>query len=251
MKRLTELLAFLVLLGTACAPSELSANTPTPKAQIQAEIPSPTPAALTNAQVLDGPNINYNGIRFTLNPDFGSHLYTFDDITTVEGLTAHSTRFALSPEEYCQTWCLMVYPIADFTQAFGTFIFPPAGYKGGAATIFKAKEISLSFQNGIGDRGLESFGQNHYKVSNESLKYVFRGYSTDKQYAIFVQVPVHASNLPNTTPTITTNDNPVQEILEYNQQASQSMNALTPADFTPNLDLLDTLVASIYVGIPQ
>jgi len=49
---------------------------------------------------------------------------------------------------------------------------------------------------------------------------------------------------------MTTNGNPVQDILEYNQQAAQSMNALTPADFTPNLDLLDALIASSYTGMP-
>jgi hypothetical protein len=258
MRRLTALLSLLVLLDTACTPSGFAEYNPTLKtgkqtqsqAEVQTEIPSPIPVAPTNTQILDGPNINYNGIRFTLNPAFGSHLYVFDDITTVDGLTAHNTRFALTSEAYCQTWCLMVYPVADFTQAFGTFVFPPTGYRGGAAVIFEAQEMTLSFKNGSGNRGLEAFGQDHYKVNNESLKYVFRGYSADKQYGIFVQVPIHASNLPDVNPT-TTNGNPAQDILEYNQQVSQSMNALAPADFTPNLDLLDDLVTSIYVGKPQ
>lgn len=257
MRCLTTLLSFLVLLSIACTLSGFG-NTPAPTMEIQTqpqaeartEVPSPAPATPTNAQILEGPNINYNGIRFTLDPAIGSRLYVFDDVTTIDGLTAHNTRFALTSEEYCQTWCLIVYPITDFTQAFGTFVFPPAGYRGGAAVIFKAKEIPLSFQNGNGDRGLETFGQDHYKVSNESLKYVFRGYSADMQYGIFVQAPIHVSNLLDVPPTVTTNGNPAQDILEYNQQAAQSMNALTPADFTPNLDLLDALVASIYMGMP-
>jgi hypothetical protein len=107
--------------------------------------------------------------------------------------------------------------------------------------------MALSFQNGSGDRGLETFGQDHYGVSNESLKYVFRGYSADKQYGIFVQVPIRSSSLPDAAPTLTTN---ADNILEYNQQEAEAMNALNPADFTPNLDLLDALVASVHVEMP-
>jgi hypothetical protein len=258
MRRLTTLVSFLVLLSLACTLSGLAGNTPSPtmeiqtqpQAEVQTEVPDSAAATPMNPQILEGPNINYNGIRFTLDPAIGSRLYVFDDVTTIDGATAHHTRFALTSEEYCQTWCLIVYPVTDFTQAFGTFVFPPSGYRGGAAVIFKAKEIPISFQNGSGDRGLETFGQDHYKVSNESLKYVFRGYSEDKQYGIFVQSPIHASNLLDVTPTMTTNGNPAQDSLEYNQQAAQSMNALSPADFTPNLDLLDALVESIYIGMP-
>jgi hypothetical protein len=258
VRRFTILLSFFILLSSACTLGGLAGNTPAPTMEIQTqpqaeartEIPSPTPATPTNSQILAGPNIDFNGIRFTLDPAIGSRLYVFDDVTTIDGLTAHNTRFALTSEEYCQTWCLMVYPITDFTRAFGTFVFPPAGYRGGAAIIFKAKEISFSFQNGNGDRGIETFGQDHYKVSNESLKYVFRGYNADKQYGVFLQAPIHASNLLDVPPTTTTNGNPAQDMLEYNQQAAHSMNALRPADFIPNLDLLDALVASIYIRLP-
>ena len=166
---------------------------------------------------------------------------------SVDGSTAHYTRFSLIPGENCQTWCWNVYPVAEFEQAFGSFVFPPAGYRGGAAVIFKAQELALSFQNGSGDRGLEAFGQNHYGVSNESLEYVFRGYSADKQYGIYVQAPIRAANLPDAAPTMTTN---VDAIWEYNRTAAQSMDGLTPADFTPNLNLLDALVASIHVETP-
>jgi len=232
-------------------------ETPAPTLEIQTqpqteappETPSPAPATDVpgNAQVLEGPDINYNGIRFTLDPAIGSHLYVFDDVISIDGVTAHNTRFALTPEEYCLTWCLMVYPVAEFEQAFGFFVFPPAGYRGGSAVVFKAQEMAISFQNGSGDRGLETFGQSHYGVSNESLKYIFRGYGADKPYGIYVEVPIHAADLPDSAPTMTTN---VEDILEYNRQLAGSMNALTPADFTPNLNLLDALVASIHVETP-
>ncbi len=249
MRRLIVLLLLLVLPVTACT-FEFQTF---PQTEEQTQTPRPSLAPVTevgvpgNAQTLDGPNINYKGIRFTLDPALGSRLYVFNEVTTLDGATARHTRFALSPEDYCQTWCLMVYPVSEFEQAFGFFVFPPAGYRGGANVIFEAQKKSLSFQNGSGDRGLETFGQDHYGVSNESLKYVFRGYSADKQYGIYLQVPIRVANLPDVAPTLTTDP---QDILEYNRQAAEAMNALMPADFMPTLDLLDALVASIQVGTP-
>jgi hypothetical protein len=176
----------------------------------------------------------------------GARLYVYNDVTTIDSATAHSTRFGLALDEYCQGWCLVVYPVAEFQQAFGEFVFPPTGYRGGAAVIFHALEKPLSFQNGNGTRALEAFGQSYYGVSNESLKYAFRGYSVDKQYGVYVQIPVRTASLPDTTPTLLL----TTDVQEYNQQTTQSVNTLTPADFTPNLDLLDALVASIQVGKP-
>jgi len=247
MRRLMVMVSLLVLLSMACT-FNVQTFAPTMEVPTQSgpEIQTETPGPVTG-RALDGPDINYNGIRFTLDPALGSHLYVFEDVITLEGATAHNIHFALTPEEYCQTWCLMVYPIAEFEQAFGTFVFPPAGYRGGAAVIFEAQKTTLSLQNGSGDRSLETFGQSHFGVSNESLKYVFRGYSADKQYGIYVQVPIHATSLPDVAPTMEFNS---LDVLDYNQKAAESMNSLTNVDFTPDLGLLDALVASIQVETP-
>ena len=246
MRRLIIFLLLLVLPGIACTFNVQMQ----PRSEVLTEAPGPSPVPATEVdipgggQALEGPNIDYKGIRFILDPMLASQLYVYDEAITIDGATAHQTRFALNPEEYCQTWCLMIYPVAEFKQAFGSFVFLPAGYRGGAAVIFDAQKIALSFQNGSGDRTLETFGQDHYGVSNESLNYVFRGYSADGQYGIFVQIPIHAVSLPDVAPTIASD---VNEILDYNRRAVESMNALTPEDFTPNLDLLDALVSSIRV----
>jgi hypothetical protein len=246
MRRLSILFLLLMLPALACTWSvqtfPSTTEIPTQPQPEQIEVPSPA-----SGESLEGPEINFNGIRFTLDPALGSHLYVFTDEISIDGKTAHSTRFALSAEEFCQSWCVTVYPVAEFEQAFGTFVFPPAGYRGGAAIIFDAQSKALTFQNGSSDRGLETFGQSHYGVSNESLKYVFRGYTKDKQYGIYVQAPVHTSSLPDVAPALDFNS---QEVLDYNQKMTEALNALGPADFTPNLDLLDALVESISVGAP-
>jgi hypothetical protein len=243
MRRLILLLSLFALASAACTWS-VQTFPPTAESPMPPETDSPDAAS---AQDLEGPDIDYNGIRFTLDPALGSRLYAFEDTTSIDGATAHNTRFALSPEEYCQTWCVMVYPVADFEQAFGTFVFPPSGYRGGAAIIFEAQKKALSYQNGSGNRSLEIFGQSQYGVSNESLKYVFRGYSTDKQYGVYVQIPIHAATLPDVAPTLDFNS---QEVLDYNEEMTESINALMPTDFAPSLDLLDALVASIRVETP-
>ncbi len=239
MRRLILMFSLLVLITLACT---LQFQTIP-----QTETPGASPAAPTevgapeNTQDLEGPDINYNGIRFILDPALGSRLYVYNDEITIDGQTAHSVRFSIAPEEYCQTWCVIVYPVAEFQQAFGNFVFPPEGYRGGAAVILHAQEKLLHFQGGTGTRALETFGQNYYGVSNESLKYAFRGYSEGKQYAVYVQIPVRTTSLPDTEPTLPA------DIQTYYQQTTQSVNALASSDFNPNLDLLDTLVASIHI----
>lgn len=174
-KTFWKLISLIVLAGSVLA-CTFTASVVTPESSQQTETPSQVAAAMTctdvlgSVQVLEGPDIHYNSILFTLEPAIGSRLYVFDDLTSINGLIAHHTRFSLTLEEYCQTWCLEVYPIAEFEQAFGFFVFPPAGYRGGAAVIFEAQKMALSFQNGSGNRGLETSGQSHYAVSNESLK---------------------------------------------------------------------------------
>ncbi len=256
MKRIS---IFAISLPTAVLLIACTTSLPAPTLEIPTQSPTgvqtetPMPTATTEvdtpgtAQVLEGPEISYKGIHFFLDPAMGSRLYVLDDVITLDGLTAYSTRFALTSEATCMTWCLEIYPISEFEQSFGFFVFPPAGYRGGAAVIFKAQEKALSFQYGSGNRALEAFGQNHYGISNESLEYVFRGYNADKHYGLFVQVPVHAPGLPDAAPTMTSGSDPVKDIWEYNRHAAESMNALSPADFTPNLDLLDALVVSIHV----
>jgi hypothetical protein len=246
MRRLIVLFSLLILLLTACA-FEFQTFPNGEQTQTPAQTPVKEAGVPETGQALEGPNINYNGIRFTLDPALGSRVYVYNEVITLDGAKAHFTRFALNPEEGCRTWCLMVYPVSEFEKVFGFFVFPPAGYRGGASIIFEAQKKPLLFQNGSGDRGLETFGQDHYGVSNESLNYVFRGYNADKQYGVYLQAPTQAANLSGIAPTMTTNPD---EILQYNEQVATSMNLLTTGDFTPNLDLLDAFVASVQVGTP-
>src|SRR5262245_56847856 len=90
MRRFTLLLLLIVLLSMACTWS-VQSITPAPEfpTQLQTETPNAVPVTETdvpaNAQVIEGPDIDYRGIRFTLDPALGSKLYVFDDVISLEG----------------------------------------------------------------------------------------------------------------------------------------------------------------------
>ena len=90
MRRFTLLLLLLVLFSTAC---NWSVQTFTPTTEVvptssQLETPTETQSPAT-PQTLEGPDINYNGIRFTLDPAIGSRLYVFDDVIALDGAEVH------------------------------------------------------------------------------------------------------------------------------------------------------------------
>lgn len=219
---------------------------------IATELPATPQETLQDMDDLTGPRIGYNGIRFVLDPGLGSQLLAYDEeIASPSGQVAHYTRFALTAEEYCQTWCLMVYPVSEFEQAFGTFIFPPDGYGGGAAIVFSAQEKTLEFQNGSGERALQAFGQMSYFVGSEALKYVYRGMSSDGKIAVYLQVPVQADALFFPTPTLPVSGNVQEGISAHNRQLAKSLNGLDASAFKPDLTVLDELVSSIQIQVKE
>jgi hypothetical protein len=64
----------------------------------------------------------------------------------------------------------------------------------------------------------------------------------DKRYGIYMQAPIHAADLPDVAPALDFNS---QEVLDYNQKMTDTLNVLTPADFIPDLDTVDALIESI------
>ena len=61
MRRLMVMVSLLVLLGMACT---FDVQTFTPPTEIPVSTPTTRPDVSANGQALDGPDINYNGIRF-------------------------------------------------------------------------------------------------------------------------------------------------------------------------------------------
>jgi len=99
--------------------------------------------------------------------------------------------------------------------------------------------------------------------------YVYRGYTTDEAYAIYLQFPVDAPILFSAEaafdPDANTNPQAIAaptaspddqkgvifagyNLVAYNQEVSWQLNLLSPEDFTPNLKILDALVESLKIS---
>lgn len=272
MNKILRLILILTFASLACnlgAPSSsmpgMATSTFMPEpifTQTATLTPPPDAGQQAKVEMLEGAHINYRGISFTLDASLGSKVYVFEEeIESSNGQKARYTRFAMTPEEFCETWCIEVYPVQEFVQVFGHFTFPPGGYGGGAVITFSVNAMLLGFQNGEGSRALEMHGQMTGYVTNGALKYVYRGYTENQKYAVFVQIPVSASILPDSVlfeENINPNAIPIPTLLpdrsdyvesvdSFNEQASLRLASLPPDGFSPGLDMLDAMAASIKV----
>jgi hypothetical protein len=222
---------------------------------------------------LEGPDISYDGISFTVDPALGGEVYV--------DLTADSlgcTRFAFSPGGSChETGCLTVCPVDSYREEilFGDELidglqsaiekqsvsyFPSLM----AHILLRAQTQHIGFRNGAGISAIVMKGQNLVFANNESVVYEFHGLTTDGQAYVSVMFPVDAANLLSSSdPAENTNeaaipvpelpDDDVQigvEMREYNLEAQRQLDGLNDSGFTPELGLLNALITSLRVTPP-
>jgi hypothetical protein len=117
-----------------------------------------------------------------------------------------------------------------------------------AGQFFSAKVSYFDFQNGSGVRYLTMFGQDTYPVDNQSVIYTFQGLTHDGRYYISGSLPVMTVALPFDGASQVDDwaafydnwDTYITGIVNLlDEQASDS--------YTPNLDTLDAIMASIQV----
>jgi hypothetical protein len=119
-----------------------------------------------------------------------------------------------------------------------------------AAQVFRSQVKYLNFQSGQGVRFVTQYDQAIMPVNNQEVFYTFQGLTSDGRYYIAAILPVASGALPDTSEMS-------QEQMQtlgtagafeaYLNQVVQTLNGLPPADFTPNLDTLDTLIQSLRV----
>lgn len=240
------------------APSPAPTKTPQPTATSQPQatpIPTPTVEPAPGTFVLHGPVVSYNGITFDLDPSLGDTVYAS---TPSEDLPGY-TRFAFAPGEYCrEVGCVEVYAVQEYEEAFPVLPLPPVG----AATILRAQDQHLDFQDGAGTRSIRMYGQDVFWANNDAIVYDYQGFTEDKQYYVLVTFPVDAPILLSAfEPKENTNeeaipvpdplpDDPAQlddAIQEYNQEVERQLDLLAATDFVPDLAVLDALVASLQI----
>jgi hypothetical protein len=121
-----------------------------------------------------------------------------------------------------------------------------------APLLFQDAFRVLDFQNG---RGVSYFAE--YSFSAEpitSLTYIFAGLTDDRDYYVTLRLPVTTGLLPD----IDTEDFDQDDweafydgFSDYYLGIVDTLRAASPDDFTPDLDMIDAVIASINIEAPQ
>ncbi|NDJ61444.1 MAG: SH3 domain-containing protein [Chloroflexi bacterium] len=102
-----------------------------------------------------------------------------------------------------------------------------------AQQVLTAQVRRLQFQSGIGIRFITAFAQDVAPV--EQIFYTFQGLTNDGAYYVSAQFPLRTAAL---VPGLDA------------ASAQQTLNALAPGEFVPDLTAIDTLIESIQVASP-
>lgn len=161
---------------------------------------------------------------------------------------------------------IMVYPVGEFRSISSyaseiidtlqvTLSSKPAGGPNAnlpflpmwnAAQIFASNVVYFDFQSGSGVRYLTMYGQAAYPVDNQNLFYTFQGLTNDGQYYISAILPVTHPDLPYDGGSEVDDWMAFDENFQtYLDSTVGWLNGQDSTEFTPNLALLDEMMASI------
>jgi hypothetical protein len=115
-----------------------------------------------------------------------------------------------------------------------------------AAQVFHSQVAYLTFANGTGVRYVTAFSQDASPVTNQQLIYTFQGLTDDGQYYMAAFFPVKTTDLPDTV-QVEDWEGFSATYSTYVAETKAALNDLSPADFTPDLTLLDEVVTSLRV----
>lgn len=121
--------------------------------------------------------------------------------------------------------------------------------------IFAARRLLVALPhrvqmtNGYGVAFITMYGQDIYPVNNGAVFYNFVGITNDEQYWVSFQYPVTTEMLVGQEDIVENIPNWRDTYDVYMQQATESLNTLTPEDWQPSLNDLDALVGSIFIRI--
>ena len=115
-----------------------------------------------------------------------------------------------------------------------------------AARPFQAQPSTLLFANGAGVRYLTQVAQETRPVNNGELFFTFQGLTDDGAYYVAAFFPVATASLPNDA-MITDQVAFDTNFPRYMEATVEGLNQLSPADFKPDLAVLDQLIMSLRV----
>lgn len=272
---LMPVLLIAALLAGACAapptppqvePTQTATSAPVQAEPTQADLPTP-----------EGSAIDLEGLRFILDPAValrasgqvvpehprspGSpywEVYPQHALVTLDGYAVQGSN---------QTPRLAVYPTEDYRRLSpeaSDILEQLAGVlaagEAGTATIPALPLINagqglhsnvrfMDFQNGSGVRFLAIYSQAPDPITNRELVYVFQGLTENGQKAVSVFLPVNHPELapdPNAVSEETLNVM-YQDYGAYISNVTAMLEGEPAGSFTPSLEALDALIASLLV----
>lgn len=262
---------FLVACGTP-TPGASTSETPSSGPSVT---PSPTPSETPGVVA----NATCNELSFYLDQAIGSG-YTCEIVpestdelepwpqhtrVTIEGYPLSGTFFparisvfpvsdysALRPEVPGLVTELQTLtgggPAPVFSESFSNS--PPFLPVVNAAQAFFARYEVVPFSNGSGVRFLTEITQYAVPVNNADLFYTYQALTDDGQYWISVTLPVNLASLPSNADDAMSGQSFEDWAANYEPYitgAVDGLNAQEPGSFTPTIDDLDALVASIVI----
>jgi hypothetical protein len=113
-----------------------------------------------------------------------------------------------------------------------------------AAQMFASQVNTLKFQNGAGVRMITAYGQAAGPITKDITFYHFEGLTSDNKTYFIAVFPIQS---PSESIKFPGYDAQVADLEQYYNSVTSTLNSAAPADFTPNLTVLDALIQSIQV----
>ena len=116
-----------------------------------------------------------------------------------------------------------------------------------AGQIFNAQAKFVDFQSGAGIRFLSMYAQAYYPVDNYNIFFTYQGISADNAYFISMVLPINSAALPMYAEDPADFEAFINNFSDYLEETSSSLNAESPERFTPSLNALDAMIASMRI----
>ncbi len=116
-----------------------------------------------------------------------------------------------------------------------------------AGQVFNAQAKFVDFQSGSGIRFLSMYAQAVYPVDNYNIFFTYQGLSADNAYFISMVLPINSAALPMHAADPADYEAFINTFTTYLQETSALLNAEAPERFTPTLNALDAMIASMRI----
>jgi hypothetical protein len=231
--------------------------------------------------VLEGNEIDYRGVAFTFDPALGSGVEarTYDAVEpTLDGpdwdVNPAYDEFRLVDypgENAYFDPIITIYPAAEYAamseyaaeqiDAMKTLLANqpetqvdpdvPLIPIFNAGRVFQAQTQYVKFQNGAGFRFVTHYAQAIDVFTNKNVFFTYQGLTNDGMYWVSIFMPISAPVLPDDFDWEANSDFDWEafsnQFMDYVAETTSNLNALPADQFTPDLTLLDSMIASLQV----